>query len=503
MDALVPNPPRLVPVAFIAIVAVPFLFVGLLAEFLAAQNLNNGTLPWPLACVLGSVGLVFLGAGVALVIGGSRGRRRQRILADLQGTFPDSPWMWREDWAKARCDSRLKTSIWATWIATLLYNGVCVPLVYFFFTTASAETLRKNPAILMAFVFPLAGVGMLIWAVRSTLRRIEFGKTCFVMSPPPGIIGGHLRGNIQARFPHGAAKGVQLKLTCVNRVVTGSGKNQNTWEKIRWREQQSVPQERLMPGPDGALIPVDFQIPEDALECDSRNPNDAILWILEADADVPGVNYLDTFEVPVFRTKDSPALAAPVDRSNAFTDVPEGPAERPAGSKIIVQPSPAGGVMFKFPALRNPGAALGTSVFFLFWTAVVWFLWTHAPFLFTFFFGVFDLIFFLIVLSLWMGSSVVVVETGTVTVRGGLFSLGPRHVVPCSEISEIHIPIGMQMGSAQGTPYYNIQLVCRDGHKFTAGQGLRDKQEAEWLVAEMKKAVGLPARAAAAAVSAG
>jgi len=481
------------------VVALPFALGGLFALIIAAHNINNGTLPWPLAAVVGSAALVFIGAAFALVLAGTQGRRRQRILADLQAAFPDAPWMWREDWAQARCDSRLKTSVLATWIAALLWNGVCVPVVYFTFTTISAEVLRKNPLILMAFIFPLAGIGMLIWAVRTTLRRVEFGKTCFLMSPPPGVIGGYLRGNIQARFPHGSAKGIQLKLTCVNRVVTGSGKNRSVWEKIRWREQQAVPAERLMPGPDGALIPVDFQIPNDALACDNSNPNDAILWLLEADADVPGVNYLDTFEVPVFRTKDSPALAAPVDRNGAFAEVPQGPVERPAGSKIIVQPSPGGGAMFKFPALRNPAVALGTTGFFLTWTAVVWFLWTHAPFFFTFFFGLFDLLLMLIVLSLWMGSSVVTIEAGTVTVRGGLLSLGPRHVVPCSDITEIHIPIGMQTGNAQGTPFYNIQLVCRDGRKFTAGQGLRDKQEAEWLVAEMKKAAGLSAPAAAAA----
>ena len=500
MSASVPNPPRSGPPGAL-IVALPFAAGGLLAGVIAVVNVKNGTLPWPLAAVVGSAAFVFIGAAVAMVLAGIQGRRRQRITADLQGTFPDSPWMWREDWAQARCNSRLKTSVVATWIAALLWNGVCIPLVYFTITTISAEMLHKNPLILMAFIFPLTGIGLLIWAVRITLRRIEFGKTCFLMSPPPGVIGGRLRGNIQARFPHGAAKGVQLKLTCVNRVVSGSGKNQSVWENIRWREQQALTPERLMPGPDGALIPVDFRIPNDALACDNTNPNDAILWLLEADADVPGVDYLDIFEVPVFRTKDSPALTGPVDRSNAFADVPEGPVERPAGSKIMVQPSPAGGVMFKFPALRNPGAALGTTAFFLVWTAVVWFLWMHAPVFFTFFFALFDLLFFFIVLSLWMGSSVVTFEAGTVTVRGGLLSLGPRHVAPCSEITEIDIPIGMQMGNAQGTPYYNIQLVCRNGHKFVAAQGLRDKQEAEWLVAEMKKAAGLPTHAAAASAT--
>ncbi|HSB75303.1 MAG TPA: hypothetical protein VLC12_06615 [Terriglobales bacterium] len=497
MPVSAPNPPRSVPIGAV-IVAAPFALAGLFAAFMAAHNLNNGTAPWPVAAVVGSAAFVFVGAAFALVLAGTRGRRRQRILADLQGTFPDSPWMWREDWAQSRCESRLKNSITATWTIALLWNGISVPLVFAMSNALSAGGLRKNPGILVAFIFPLIGIGLLVWAVRATLRRIEFGRTCFLLSPTPGVIGGRLRGNIQARFPHGVARGLQLKLSCVNRVVTGSGKNQSTWEKIRWREQQTIPPERLMPGPEGALIPVDFQIPSDALACDNANPRDAILWILEADADVPGVNYLDTFEVPVFRTKDSPALAAPVDRSNAFADVPEGPAERPAGSRIIVQPSPAGGVMFKFPALRNLGAVFGTTAFFLIWTTVVWFLWTHAPFFFTFFFGLFDAIILLIVLSLWMGSSVVTFEAGTVSVRGGLLSLGPRHVVACSDLAEIQIPIGMQMGSAQGTPYYNIQLVCRDGRKITAGQNLRDKQEAEWLVAEMKKAAGLPLHAAVA-----
>jgi len=313
------------------------------------------------------------------------------------------------------------------------------------------------------------------------------------------VIGGRLRGNINARFPHGAARGVQLKLSCVNHVETGTGNTRTVWDKIRWREQQSVPAERLIPGPDGTLIPVDFQIPEDALVSDNSNPKDAILWILEADADVPGVNYRDTFEVPVFRTKESPAGAASVERSSAFAEVPDGPTERPAGSKTIVQPSPAGGVMFKFPALRNPGAAFTTTAFFLVWSGVVWFLWTHAPLLFTFFFGFFDVILLMIVLSLWMGSSVVTIEGGLVSVHGGLFSMGPRHVVPCSEITEIRIPIGMQTGNASGTPYYNIELVCCDGQKLVAGQNLRDKQEAEWLVGEMKKAVGMHTHEAAAA----
>ncbi len=42
----------------------------------------------------------------------------------------------------------------------------------------------------------------------------------------------------------------------------------------------------------------------------TTQPNDQVLWLLHAQADVPGVNYSDDFEVPVFRRTPSPASAS-------------------------------------------------------------------------------------------------------------------------------------------------------------------------------------------------
>jgi hypothetical protein len=102
------------------------------------------------------------------------------------------------------------------------------------------------------------------------------------------------------------------------------------------------------------------------------------------------------------------------------------------------------------------------------------------------------------VLSLWLGESMATIEAGAVAVQGGLLGLGRRRVVACSGIEQIRLPIQMQTGGASGTPYYSIELLCRDGRKIIAGQGLCDKLEAEWLVAEMKKAAGITMHAGAA-----
>ena len=142
--------------------------------------------------------------------------------------------------------------------------------------------------------------------------------------------------------------------------------------------------------------------------------------------------------------------------------------------------------------------AVAATVFFLLWTGVVWFLWTHAPVFFTIVFGLFDLIMFMIVLSLWLGASTVQIEGGKVAVRGGLLGVGRRREFDCAEVSDITMPIRMQTGEASGTPYYDIEFTLGTGQKVTAGKGVGDKQEAEWLIAEMKKAMGLRAKAAGA-----
>src|SRR5207237_1181901 len=161
--------------------------------------------------------------------------------------------------------------------------------------------------------------------------------------------------------------------------------------------------------------------PADGLGTESSDPDNAIFWRLDDHADEPGVDYRDSFDVPVFRTGTSPNRERTIDRSVAFSTIPSGPPQRPADAKVVVRPTPGGGVEFDFIAGRNPGAALEASVFFLLWTGVVIFLWTHAPVFFTIVFGFFDLIMMYIVLSLWLGASVVQIESGKISIRSGIF----------------------------------------------------------------------------------
>jgi hypothetical protein len=466
---------------------VPFCIAGL-AVLKNGITLNGVAAPPAFAIPFG---LLFFFGGATVIGGIAWGTRKARQQARLKAENPSSPWMWRKDWAEGRADSKTRSSMITAWIFAILCNGISGMILSF----RPLDAYREKPATLILLVFPVAGVWLLVWAVRETLAWFEFGKTSFQMTAVPLVIGREMRGAIQARFPKPPEHGIRLKLSCVNRIVTGSGRDQTTRENILWREEHTVSPAELYASPTGTTIPVSFQIPFDARQTDSTDPRNAIFWMLEADADVPGVDYKDCFEVPVFRTKDTPTQAEEPRFASSEPNI-----AAPAAPTIIVTPSGAG-TEFYFPAARNKGFATGITVFLGFWSGVLALIFRlHAPFIFPLVFGLFDLLLFYIVLQMWFGTSAVVVNSAGLRVRSGIGKVGKWNEIPASEVANIEAAIRSQQGGATGTPYYDILLTQSSGKKVTLGQTIRDKQEAEWLVTEMKKELRLsPAKAAAAA----
>ncbi len=194
-----------------------------------------------------------------------------------------------------------------SWIFTIFWNLISWTVAIFALPSAIQQ---KGAGAYFALLFPAIGIFLLIYSIRQTIRFFEFGKTCFEMSSVPGVVGRDLKGFIQARFPHSPDHGVRLRLSCVHRVTTGTGDNASTTENINWRDEAAIDAGQLCPGPAGTTIPVAFHIPFDAQPTEKLSPGNEFLWLLEALADVPGVDYHDNFEVPVFRTAQSPTEAA-------------------------------------------------------------------------------------------------------------------------------------------------------------------------------------------------
>jgi hypothetical protein len=470
--------------AFLCLFALPFAVFGLFALFSGIRKLvdgDGGAQNW----LFLPFGLVFCGIGFGLIYAAIYGGRILKKQQREQAEHPSEPWLWRDDWAQGRVQGSMRSGMVGAWIFAVLWNMVSVPVLIFL-----PQQAARKPIAYVGLVFPLVGAILLVRAIRWTIAYRTFGRTYFEITPVPGVIGGELKGMIQARIPQAPDHGMQLRLSCINRVTSGSGDSKSTWEHIRWRSEANISPGQMYPGPAGTSIPVNFRIPWNAQPTETRSPGDVIVWQLEALADVPGVDYHDIFEVPVFRTAQTPAVPDP---ENSVDATPH--ASRPSALTVVITET-AEGVEFYFPAARNKGFATGTTVFLLIFGAVTYFLaGSRAPMIFPLAFGFFTLLLLYISTQMWLGTTRVGIGKGELLLEDGFLGGGKRRRFAFAEIASISSAIKSQQGGSTGTPYYDIELNLRSGKKVTLGRTIANHQEVDWLVEEMKRLIGLQSQA--------
>ena len=372
--------------------------------------------------------------------------------------------------------------MFAVWVFAALWNLISFPTG---FLGVRAAIQEGKPAALLALLFPLVGSGLLIWAVRLTLRYRKYGVSRLELATTPGVIGRTLTGMVRAPARMQPADGFQVTLTCVRQVTTRSGKNSSTSESILWQDERRVAGE---PSRTAAAmethIPVAFRLPGDAQPCDETDSNNRVLWRLRLLATVPGVDYESQFEVPVFRTSasDQP-LSAEEER---ITRDPLAGYEQPADSRIVVTTNRRGTEIL-FPAARNPGAATSISFFLLLWLGFIALeMYFRAPLVFPIVTGLFGVLILIGALDLWLEVSRVAVDAGTLTWAIGYLVPGRDRTLHGSEIADVIASIGMQAGT---TVYYDVTVVQKNGKKIKVGRSMREKREAEWLAGSIKEAL--------------
>jgi uncharacterized membrane protein len=129
------------------------------------------------------------------------------------------------------------------------------------------------------------------------------------------------------------------------------------------------------------------------------------------------------------------------------------------------------------------------TVFMVIWCgALALQLYLKVPMVFPIVTGVFGIIIAILVLELWLRVSRVTVAGGTLTLASGYLTPGRERSIAAAEIADVVPAIGMQSGK---TVYYDVIIRRKNGKKTTAASSLRDKREAEWLAATIKKSLGL------------
>jgi HEAT repeats len=434
---------------------------------------------------------IFVIVGGGLVGGAIYGTRRLGEQAALEQASPDSPWLWRKDWAAGRAYSDNTKKAIGLAVFAGLWNLISI--------TVAAGVLPQyfrtsDPRYLGPLLFVAVGVFLTIPVVRTTVRRERFGQTYFQFASLPFSPGKSLRGAIHLRFNTTTRHGINLRLSCVRQIVTGSGDNRSTSKTVLWQSDKNVSEQSITPGSMGdAAIPVDFTIPSDAYETNHDQPSDQLLWILHAEADTPGISFSDDFEVPVFRLTLQPETVGtfgnfdPAPATSGFLSDSED-VSPPDNAQVVVGVGANGGTEYYFPPLRSPARTVIATLVTAGWTLLVYFLaHSQAPIFFPIVFGLFDLLPIYTLAKSLMESFRIEAANGKLIFRRAWLGMGKTVEIPFPDIAQILAA----MAGQSTPPSYSLRLQTKYGQKITLADSIGDRQEARWIAAQLEKLVGL------------
>ena len=217
--------------------------------------------------------------------------------ASLQASAPDQPWLWRPEWSARRIPDQRRGPAFL-WTFAIFWNAVAIPLSLL---VVREWTKQQNPLLLLALIFPAIGLALIIAATYTSLRRMKFGASVCTIESVPIRRGHNFHGEIEMRGDAVPDEGYRLRLACVRRVIRGRGKSQSVEETPIAQQETRVSAASVMRlATGGVRIPFSMTALSEGQACDIRNPRDQILWRLEATAEMPGIDYAASFELPVF-----------------------------------------------------------------------------------------------------------------------------------------------------------------------------------------------------------
>lgn len=417
--------------------------------------------------------LVVIGVAVALtVLAGRNAYERRRDDRERRAQHPDQPWLWRREWADGHIPSRTDVSAGCLWMFGLLWLAMTSPVLLI---NLPREPDQQIVLTIFRWIFPAAGVGVLLSAAYLTLRKRKYGLSYCRLDAVPARPGRTLRAEVETHVHEPPPAGFLATLSCVQRV-TSHGRETRTTESVLWQDDQTVT--NATPGIEGGRVPVAFDLPADAEPTDERDPDDAVVWRLDVAASVPGIDYAARFELPVFDTGEHvEVVTARPAHADAAAWSPD------AGSPISIGVGPHGGEEIRVAAGRTASDWVSIFVFFAFFAGAVFiFDKLSVPAFVLGFILVIAAFFLVLVLDFLVGRSIVRTETAGLTIRRWL-----TRNIAAKDIVAIEPGVGFTSGNVV---YYDVNVKLTSGKKAQAVRYIRKKRDAEMIAARLRRAVG-------------
>ena len=273
----------------------------------------------------------------------------------------EQPWLDRKDWRENYIASNAKYTHWILWGIAALWHVFTVPL--YLNGDEIWRKVQEDPLALLAFLFPLAGIGLIAAAIHATRVKRRFGETPLVLDPFPGSLGGQVGGIIDTPIPFSPDQRFGVSLRCIRSYMSGSGKNRSRRETIRWSADGICHAEA-----DGAATRLRFRfdVPRGQPASDAKKDKDYILWRVQVTCDMEGPDFNRSWVIPVFDTgKVSSSVATGTESHQGTFDA----AMEGIESVAEIRPVP-GGIEAWYPAFQRPAQGILALLFGLVFLAI-------------------------------------------------------------------------------------------------------------------------------------
>jgi len=393
-------------------------------------------------------------------------------------------WLTDKAWRDNHIRSSDRYAHWVLLVFALVWNGITLPL-FLQFDELMAR-IESEPVVLVAFIFPLIGVGILVAAVRRFLAWRHFGPAPLVLDPFPGAIGGHVGGKVDTRIRFQANQHFDVTLTCLQSSISGSGKNRKRRESVDWQTEGVCHRERTS---EGTRLLFRFRVPEGRKETDVEKGGTYYLWRVSIDSELDGPDFSRSYEIPVFPTRALSSLTEGTEAHEATQDKAMEGLESVAEVRSVAR-----GIEAFFPAFQRPLQGLFAVLFGLLFAGAgigVGYAKDGGVFLPFIFIMVGSLI---LLYGLWyLGKSLLVAVTED-GVRCRRFLYGypvkTRQILK-ADLKGFEIDEGATMTSGNKTTvFYQLKVQSRTGQTLTVGERMTSRPEVELLKETFETYVG-------------
>ena len=448
------------------------------------ESIIDPTLRWGLLGFKSIFLFVFGGVGLGLLIVIWRApKEKDKTLPEFQS----SRWLLNHDWQTETIRSSSKISMWGAWAFAALWNLISAITPFL----AYREVVEKqNYLALAALLFPIVGIGLIVWAIKRTREWNRFGATPVVLDPFPGSIGGHVGGTIDIKLPYASTNKFLLTLTCIHSYMSGSGDNRSRRESAMWQDETLAHTESTSTGTRAVF---QFAVPAGWQESDATQENESYyLWRLNISADIPGTDLDRDYEIPVYATaRQSRMLSArKIERSETEED-----AVYDAEIRKTVKVSNTGnGKRISYPMGRNltsNGAAILVGGTF---AAVGWYLAIEeGQRMFGIVFGGVGALVAVAAFYMMFKSLDVTLNSGTMTSVRLLLGIPiKKQAMRSGDFHRFEVDNGAQtQGAGKHVMYYRVKAVDRSANEILLGEGFKGQSGVEAAKRFLSKELGL------------